>query len=263
MNKRAILVVSFGTSYPETRELTIGAIETAINEAFSQYKVFRAFTSQIIIDKLKSRDHISIDNVTEAMDRLRQQGFREVVIQPTHVMPGEEYDDMMSQVRPFESQFESILYGRPLLGNEGDYKRLVELLLAITKDKMDKHTAMVFMGHGTTHRANITYHKLGEMFHKAGHSRYFVGTVEAEPDIEAGLEAVKGMSVKKVVLQPLMIVAGDHANEDMAGEEEDSWKSRFTARGYEVECVVRGLGEYSQIQKIFIDHVGDALINKI
>ena len=259
MKKKAILAVSFGTSYTETRELTIGAIEKAIGEAFPEYEVFRAFTSQMIIDKLRSRDGLVIDTVREAMEKLVWKGFKEVVVQPTHVMPGEEYDDMMSQVRPFEQQFDSIRYGGPLLGAEQDYLRLRDILISSTQEKLDEHTAMVFMGHGTAHRANIAYHKLGEMFHKAGHSRYFVGTVEAEPDIEASLKAVEGMWVKKVVLQPLIIVAGDHANEDMAGDDENSWKTRFSEKGYQVECIVKGLGEFTEIQEMFVDHVKDAL----
>lgn len=255
MNKKAILVVSFGTSYARTRERTIGAIERAVGEAFPKYQVFRAFTSQMIIDKLKSRDGLEIDNVGNAMEKLAQMGCGEVVVQPTHVIPGEEYDGMMSQVESFEGRFHKIGCGRPLLGGEADFHRLMDILLRATEKQMDGHTAMVFMGHGTTHSANDIYHKLGEMFHKAGYSRYFVGTVEAEPDIEAGLEAVEGMAVKKVVLRPLMIVAGDHANEDMAGSHEDSWKSRFKAKGYEVECVLEGLGELEEIQGMFLDHV--------
>lgn len=259
MNKKAILVVSFGTSYHETRDKTIGAIEDAIGRAFPEYEVFRAFTSQMIINKLKTRDNIVIDNVREAMERLEKQGFREVVVQPTLVIPGEEYENMMSQVKPFERRFDSILYSQPLLGMDADYQRLTNILITIAQDRVDKYTAMVFMGHGTSHRANSAYHKLGELLYEAGQGRYFVGTVEAEPDLEASLEAVEGLSVNRVILQPLMIVAGDHANEDMAGDDEDSWKSRFTSKGYNAECVVKGLGEYRQIQEMFIDHLKSIL----
>lgn len=259
MKEKAILVVSFGTGYSEIRELTIGAIERAIDKAFPEYEVFRAFTSKLVIDKLKRRDGLVVDSVREAMEKLVQKGFCEVVVQSAHVMPGEEYEDMLSQVKPFEGRFHSIKYGEPLLGGEGDYVRLMDILKKSVQGYVDERTAAIFIGHGTAHRANLAYSKLGEMFRCTGDNRYLVGTVEAEPGVESCLQMVQRLSVEKVVLQPLMIVAGDHANEDMAGDHKDSWKSLFTEQGYQVECILRGLGECSRIQNMFVDHVRDAL----
>lgn len=256
---KVMLVVSFGTSYNDSRDKTIGAIENALAEAYPDYEVRRAFTSQIIIDKLKERDGLEIDNVEEAMKRLVADGVKEVIVQPTHVMPGFEYNDVVDEVKPYETMFDSLIVGQPLLSEDADFEPLVKILAEETKEYNTEDTAVVWMGHGTEHDANETYTKLQETFKAAGYDNYIVGTVEAEPTLEDVIAAAKELGVKKLVLSPLMIVAGDHANNDMAGEEEDSWKSILTKEGFEVECVLRGMGEYKGVQQMFADHVKKAM----
>ncbi|MGI5965936.1 sirohydrochlorin cobaltochelatase [Anaerotruncus sp. AF02-27] len=254
--EKVLLVVSFGTSYNDNRDLSIGSIENALQSAYPDYEVRRAFTSQIIIDKLKERDGLSIDNVTQAMDRLVADGVREVVVQPTHVMSGYEYDDVVAEVTPYADKFDSFKLGQALLIDDADYDELISVITEETKDYNADGTAIVFMGHGTEHEANATYAKLQEHLAKADYGNYFVGTVEAAPTLEDVLGLVKGSGATKAVLLPLMIVAGDHANNDMAGDEEDSWKSVFEKEGFEVECVLKGLGQYPGIQRMFVAHVG-------
>ncbi len=259
--KPVILAVSFGTSYNESREATIGAIEQALQDANPKYEVRRAFTSQIVIDILEERDQLEIDNVTEAMERLITDGVKEVVIQPTHVMTGYEYDDVVAEVNHYADQFDSVTFSDPLLVSDADYDALVSSIAEETAEYNEDGTAIVFMGHGTEHQANATYKMLHQKFVNEGYLNYFVGTVEAEPALEDVMALVKESGAKKVVLLPLMIVAGDHANNDMAGDEEDSWKTAFINEGYEVECVLKGLGQYQGVQQIFVDHAS-AVIGK-
>ena len=252
--KPVLLAVSFGTSYNETRDATIGAVEAALQAAYPEYEVRRAFTSQIVIDILEDREGMEIDNVTEAMDRLVADGVKEVVIQPTHVMPGFEYDDVMAEIAGYADKFDSMKVGDPLLTSDADYDALVASLIAETAAYNVEGTAIVFMGHGTHHEANATYANLQQKLIDAGYANYFIGTVEATPSLDDVLAAVQATGATKVVLLPLMIVAGDHANNDMAGDEEGSWKDTFTKAGYEVECVLNGLGQYEGVQQILIDH---------
>lgn len=257
--KPVLLAVSFGTSYNDSRDVTIGAIENALQAAYPEYEVRRAFTSQIIIDKLKERDGLEIDNVTQAMDRLVADGVKEVVIQPTHVMSGYEYDDVIAEVTPYKEKFTSFKTSEPLLISDADYDKVVSAITAETASYDADGTAIVFMGHGTEHDANATYAKLQQKLTDAGQDNYFIGTVEAEPTLEEVLALVQESGAKKVVLLPLMIVAGDHANNDMAGDEEDSWKSIFEAAGFEVECVLKGLGQNTAIQQMFVEHAAAAM----
>lgn len=256
-NKKAILVVSFGTSYNDSRDATIGAVEKAIQDAYPDYEVRRAFTSQIIIDKLKKRDNLQIDNVTEAMERLVADGVGTVICQPTHIMNGLEYDDMMREVGAFADHFETLRFGKPLLTSTQDYK---DIVAAITKEiPVPDDSVLVMMGHGTEHFANATYAALSYHLVDNGIQNVFIGTVEGYPDLEDTLKNVKAAGVSKVILTPLMVVAGDHANNDMAGDEEGSWKTRFKAEGYEVEPLLKGLGEYESIQALYVAHVGAAI----
>ncbi|MDR2551715.1 MAG: sirohydrochlorin cobaltochelatase [Treponema sp.] len=254
-----LLVVSFGTSFNDSREKTIGAVERAITAAFPDYEIRRAFTSQIIIDKLKERDGLEIDNVREAMERLVRDGVKEVAVQPTQVMNGFEYDDTIAEIKSYESRFSSIKYGRPLLSSDADYQEVINALTEGTKQYNDGSTAVIFMGHGTGHAANAAYGRLNDALKAAGHDHYIIGTVEAEPSIEDVAAAAKGLGVKRAVLSPLMIVAGDHATNDMAGDEDDSWKSILEADGFEVAINLRGLGEYPGIQTLFVNHAKDAI----
>lgn len=254
-----LLVVSFGTSYNDNRDLTIGAVERAIQKAYPQYEIRRAFTSQIILDILKERDQLEIDNVKQAMERLVADGVRDVVIQPTHVMPGIEYDGVIAQIGAYRERFHSMKVGRPLLVEDRDYDTLIGALAEETAPYNTSDTAMVFMGHGTEHAANATYPKLQQKLIQAGFHNFFIGTVEAEPTVEDVLADVRKTDAKKVVLLPLMVVAGDHAHNDMAGDAEDTWRAVFANAGYETRCVLKGLGQYPAVQQMFVDHVADAL----
>jgi len=251
----AILVVSFGTSYNDSREATIGAIENSIAEAFPQYEVRRAFTSQTIIDKLKERDGTEIDNVTEALDRAAADGIRNLIVQPTHLMNGYEYTDLSDELNNYSEQFDKIVLGDPLLTSDADYDAVISAITAATADYDDGTTAIVFMGHGTEADSNGVYATMQEKMTAAGYANYYIGTVEAQPTLDDVVAAMQGKGYTKVVLEPLMVVAGDHANNDMAGDEPDSWKSILTADGYEVECILRGLGEIEAIRQIYVDHV--------
>lgn len=255
--EKVVLAVSFGTSFDDSREVTIGAIEKALEAAFPDYEVRRAFTSQIIIDILAERD-IVIDDVKQAMDRLVADGVKEVIIQPTHVMSGFEYDDVIAEITPYAEQFDVFTISNPLLISDEDYAEVASVIVEETASYNVEGTAIVFMGHGTEHEANATYAKLQTVLADAGHANHFIGTVEAEPTLEEVMELVEASGAKKVVLLPLMVVAGDHANNDMAGDEEDSWKSAFEAAGYEVEPVLKGLGQYPGIQAIYVKHAQEA-----
>ncbi len=241
--KTAILAVSFGTSYNDSREVTIGAIEKAIADAFPAYEVRRAFTSQVIINKLRKRDGIKIDNMKEALKKAREDGIERLIVQPTHLMNGLEYRALAEDLRNYGSMFKAVVLGEPLLTAQEDFIAVMEAVTADTAAYDDGSTAICFMGHGTTAKSNDVYAKLQQVLEDQGAAHYYVGTVEAAPTVEDVLTRVKAGAYTRVVLMPLMIVAGDHANNDMAGDDADSWKSVFDAAGYEVVCLVQGLGE--------------------
>ena len=256
--KPVILVVSFGTSYTDNLDLSIGAVEADIAAAFPEYEVRRAFTAQTVIDIL-GEGNMEIDNVTEAMERLVADGVKNVVIQPTHVMNGAEYDDVMAEIAPYADQFEVMAVGKALLTSHEDYEAVIEALLADNENAGSADTALVYMGHGTHHFANATYSQLEAMMHAEGYENAFVGTVEGFPTLEVVQSQVTAYGAKKIVLMPLMVVAGDHASNDMAGDEEDSWKVILTDAGFEVECVLEGLGQNAGIRAIYIDHIKAAI----
>ena len=257
--KPVILVVSFGTSYNDSRDITIGAIEEDIKAQFPDYEVRRAFTSQIIIDKLAERDGLAIDNVEGAMERLVQDGVKKLIIQPTHVMSGYEYDDVVAEVMPYKDRFDFFAIGAPLLTAFEDYERVTEALLANNEHIADEETAIVYMGHGTHHASNAVYSQMVNVMYSKGYENVFMGTVESFPTFDDVLAQVGAFGAKKVVIYPFMIVAGDHANNDMAGDEEDSWKTLFESAGYEVECIIEGLGQNEGIRSIFVDHLAAAM----
>lgn len=256
---QAILVVSFGTSYNDSRDITIGAIEGAIEKAFPDYDVRRAFTSQIIIDKLEERDGLEIDNVEEALDRAVEDGVKTLVVQPTHLMDGLEYNDVVDEIAEYADQFEKVVVGEPLLTSDEDFKNVAKAITEATAEYDNGENAICFMGHGTEAESNEIYAKLQDVLTEEGYENYFIGTVEAEPTLEDVLNQVKEGEYKKVVLEPLMVVAGDHANNDMAGDEEGSWKSEFESAGYEVECLIKGLGEIDAIQQMYVAHTQSAI----
>ena len=259
IGERELLVVSFGTSFNDSRRLTIGAIEKALADAFPDLSTRRAFTAQIVIDHVKARDGEVIDNFEEAMDRALNNGVKEIFIQPTHLMTGYEYDDVVASAAKYADAFDKIVIGKNLLASDEDFTEVATIVHDATASYDDGKTAIVFMGHGTEHEANSVYPKMQQTFETLGYANYFIGTVEAEPSLEDVLEDVKAGGYEKVVLQALMIVCGDHANNDMAGDEEDSWKSVFEAEGFEVECILKGLGEFEGIQQLFVQHAKDSM----
>ena len=259
IGEQELLVVSFGTSFNDSRRLTIGAIEGSLAESFPDWSVRRGFTSQIIIDHVLSRDGVAIDNVSEALNRAADNGVKTLVVQPTHLMDGFEYNDLVDELAGFADAFEAIAVGEPLLSSEEDFAAVAEAIAQATAEYDDGETAICFMGHGTEAESNGVYAKMQQVLSEAGYDNYFIGTVEAEPSVEDLLAAVQAGDYKRVVLRPLMIVAGDHANNDMAGDEEDSWKSVFESAGYEVECVLSGLGELEAIRDLFVQHAQAAM----
>ena len=261
IGEKELLVVSFGTSFNDSRRETIGAIENALEKAFPDYSVRRGFTAQIIIDHVFKRDGEVIDNFGQALDRAVDNGVKTLVVQPTHLMHGFEYDDVVSELAQYSDAFDQVVVGEPLLTSDEDFERVAKIVHDATQEYDDGETAIVFMGHGTEHEYNKVYAQMQGVFDDLGYENYFVGTVEATPSLDDVIAAVneKG-TYKKVILEPLMIVAGDHANNDMADPEDpESWYSRFTAEGYEVECLLRGLGQFPEIQQIFVEHAQAAI----
>ena len=259
IGEKELLVVSFGTSFNDSRRLTVGAIEKALQEAYPDWSVRRAFTSQIIIDHLAKRDGEIIDNVHDALERAIRNGVKILVVQPTHLMDGFEYNDLKKELAAYADAFDQIVLGDALLTIDRDFDMVAEAIVEATAAYDDGETAVCFMGHGTEAASNGVYAKMQTVLSEAGCEHYYIGTVEAEPSVEDVLESVRAGSYKRVVLRPLMIVAGDHANNDMAGDEADSWKSVFEAAGYEVSCVVEGLGQLPAIRQLIVEHAGEAL----
>ncbi|MBP3475843.1 MAG: sirohydrochlorin cobaltochelatase [Lachnospiraceae bacterium] len=259
IGENELMVISFGTSYNDSRRLTIGAIEGAMEEAFPDWSVRRGFTSQIIIDHVKSRDGVAIDNVGEALDRAVDNGVKTLVVQPTHLMDGLEYNDVVDEVAQYADAFDQIAIGKPLLTSDEDFQAVMEIITAETAEYDDGNTAICFMGHGTEAESNQVYGKMQELLTESGFENYYVGTVEAEPSLDDVLAQVQEGEYTRVVLMPLMIVAGDHANNDMAGDEEGSWKTTFEDAGYEVVTEVRGLGELEGIQQLLVQHAQEAI----
>ena len=259
IGEKELLVVSFGTSFNDSRRLTVGGIERALIEAFPEWSVRRAFTSQIIIDHVLDRDGEVIDNVTQALDRAIDNGVKTLLVQPTHLMHGFEYTDLVDELAGYADAFEQIIVGEPLLSSDEDFAAVAQIIVSATEDYDDGKTAICLMGHGTEAESNAVYARMQQVLSDAGERNVFIGTVEAEPSVEDVLEAVQSGDYSRAVLRPMMIVAGDHANNDMAGDEEDSWKSIFREAGFEVECVLEGLGQLEEIQQIFVQHAQDAL----
>ncbi|MBR5638003.1 MAG: sirohydrochlorin cobaltochelatase [Pseudobutyrivibrio sp.] len=281
IGENEILVVSFGTSFNDSRAKDIGGIEKAIAEANPDWSVRRAFTAQIIINHIQARDNEKIDNVEQALDRAVANGVKNLVVQPTHLMHGAEYDELVEAVDSYADKFESVKISEPLLGEVGKDATVINadkevVAKAITAEAVFEGgfesldaaaadgIAFVFMGHGTSHTAKVTYSQMQTQMDKLGYKNVFIGTVEGEPEetsCENIIEAVKAAGYTKVVLRPLMVVAGDHANNDMAGDDDDSWKSMFEADGsfIEINCQINGLGGIADVQKLYVEHIKEVL----
>lgn len=258
MSRKAILVTSFGTSHLDTLEKTIAAIEEKARQAFPDRDIYRAFTSGMIRKKLAREYDICVDDVSEALDRIRRDGVRDVVVSPTHVIPGIENDNMEAQVRQHLAHFDRISVSAPLLYSDRDYRELPKAIM----DELapDKRETVVLMGHGSAHRANEAYTTLEYAFHKAGYDRVIIGTVESFPDLDNVLHklSVAG-DVTDVLLAPLMIVSGDHVKNDMAGDGKDAWKTRLQESGYTVRLSMKGLGEMEEVQNILLRHMAEVM----
>ena len=264
--KKAILVVSFGTTYPETMKVTIEAVENKMKAEFPDYEVRRAFTSRIIIKKLAERDGVMIDTEKEALAKLKAEGFSEVIVQPLHISAGEEFDMVKDVVKHLEATkaFDKIALGRPILyymGQEGktdDYLAAAKAL-ELQYPKQKKNEAIVLMGHGGVHPGNSSYAAMQLKLNDAGYKNIYVYTVEGYPSLEQVMAKLKANRVKKVTLMPFMLVAGDHATNDMAGEEKDSAKNVLLAAGFKVDTYLHGMGENVNIQEIYVQHTKDAI----
>lgn len=250
--KKGLLVVSFGTSYPETRVKTIDRLEADLTAAFPERILYRAWTSSMIRKKLKERDRITIFSVDEAMAQMAKDGVEDILVQPTHILNGTENEQMTAAIKATRDDFGHVAIGKPLLDSTEDYFSVIDAL-AKTYPLPDD-TALLLMGHGTEHYADSAYAALDYMLKDRGYDSFFVGTVEGYPDFEAMLRLLKKSSYQKVHLVPLMIVAGDHASHDMVGEEDDSWKNRLTEAKFEVSYTKKGLGEIREIRDIFLRH---------
>ena len=276
-----LLVVSFGTSFNDSRAKDIKGVEDALQAAYPDWSVRRAFTAQIIINHVQARDGEKIDNMQQAMDRAVENGVKNLVVQPTHLMHGAEYDEMMEMIDTYRDKFESVAVAEPLLGEVGSDATIInqdkeDVAKAVTAaavkeagyDSLDAaaadKTAFVFMGHGTSHTAKVSYSQMQTTMQTLGYDNVFIGTVEGKPEetaCENVIEAVKAAGYTKVILRPLMVVAGDHANNDMAGEDADSWLSQFKASGAfdSIDCQIAGLGEIEDVQKLYVAHTKAAI----
>lgn len=260
--KKAILVVSFGTTHMDTMKVTIEKIENRIKNEFIDYTIKRAFTAHKIIKILKNRDNIIINTPKQALEELKLQGFEEVIVQPLHIIPGEEFDYVRLVVEKYKDSFKKICLGRPALYFQSaednipdDYKIFIDAI----NDVLDKKNNIVFMGHGTVHYANACYGCLQSVLQDLGKERVYIGTVEGYPTIENVISKLKKDNINAVTLMPLMLVAGDHAKNDMASDEENSWKSILENVGFKCNIYLHGLGELDKFQKIYIDHIKDAI----
>ena len=281
IGENEILVVSFGTSFNDSRAEDIGGVEKALQAAYPDWSVRRAFTAQIIINHVQARDDEKIDNMDQALERAVDNGVKNLVVQPTHLMHGAEYDELTEAVENYKDKFESVKIAEPLLGEVGadetaineDKATVAEAITAEAVktagfDSLDaakeEGTAFVFMGHGTSHTAKISYSQMQTQMEQLGYENVFIGTVEGEPEdtaCEAVIEKLKDAGYKKVILRPLMVVAGDHANNDMAGDDDDSWKSQFEASGVfdSIDTQIAGLGEIDAIQQLYVAHTQAAI----
>ena len=281
IGENELLVVSFGTSFNDSRAEDIKGIEDALAEAYPDWSVRRAFTAQIIINHVEARDNEVIDNMQQALDRAVDNGVKNLVVQPTHLMHGAEYDEMVEAIDGYKDKFESVAIAEPMLGEVGDDATVINddkkaVAQAITDEACkeagfddmqaaaDAGTAFVFMGHGTSHTANVTYDQMQTQMNDLGFTNAFIGTVEGEPEdtaCEAVIEKVKEAGFKNVILRPLIVVAGDHANNDMAGDDEDSWKSQFEASGDfdSVDCQIAGLGRIEAVEDLYVEHTKAAI----
>lgn len=261
MSKKAVVVVSFGTSV-DSAFTAITNVEEKVQKAFPEYDFYRAFTSKMIIRKLARTKNITINSPEEVFEKLVAEGYEEVVCQPTHIIPGLEYEKMLDMITPYKDDFTSFRIGRPLLTTPEDYEDVAHVVMKELSEPLLSDEAFLLMGHGTTHSSDSTYCKMEHVLRDLNYDNTFVGTVEGFPDIEYIRGRFRRKGIRKVTMMPLLIVAGDHARNDLAGEKEDSWKSILEKDGYETEVILKGIGEIDDVAEIFAEHARQAgLIN--
>lgn len=259
---KGILVVSFGTTHKDTREKTLDAIESAIREEFTDYAVYRAYTSNVVMRRIEKQEKLYILNVEETILQMLEDGVDEIIIQPTHVIKGIEYEKIIREASKYKDKFKSFAICDPLLGSDLDCEQVSDIIIKETEEAGETDTfkhVFVFMGHGSEHSANESYTVLQNEINKRGYSNILIGTVEGEPEIQDIVDILEEHSYDTVTLIPLMIVAGDHAKNDMIGEDDDSWKSLLEQKGYKVDYILKGLGEIKEIQNMFIQHIKDKI----
>lgn len=279
IGENELLVVSFGTSYNDSRVNDIKSIEDALQEAYPDWSVRRAFTAQIIINHIQARDGEKIDNMTQALERAVANGVKNLVVQPTHLMHGAEYDEMCAAIDDYRDNFDAVSIAEPLLGEVGSDASVINadkeaVAKAVTAAAVEASgfdsleaakeagAAFVFLGHGTAHIARVSYSQMSTQMQQLGYENVFIGTVEGEPEetaCESVIEEVRAAGYTTVILRPLMVVAGDHANNDMAGSDDDSWKPMFEDAGFTVDCQIAGLGGIADIQALYIAHTQAAI----
>ena len=254
MSKKALMIVSFGTSFDEAMPAIVN-IEETCRRAFPDYDFYRAFTSGMIIRKLKKTKNIVIHNPQEVMEQLAAEGYEEVLCQPTHIINGMEYEKMMGMLAPYKDRIPVIRVGRPLLTDEEDYRKSCQIVMQELDRPLEQDEAFVLMGHGTEHFSNSAYCQFENMLRDLGYENTYVGTVEGFPGLDYVIRRMKIRGIRKVYLMPLMIVAGDHARNDLAGAEADSWDSLLQAEGFETEIILKGRGEIDAIAALFVEHL--------
>ena len=279
IGENELLVVSFGTSYNDSRVNDIKSIEDALQEAYPDWSVRRAFTAQIIINHIQARDGEKIDNMTQALERAVANGVKNLVVQPTHLMHGAEYDEMCAAIDDYRDNFDAVSIAEPLLGEVGSDAGMINadkeaVARAVTAAAVEASgfdsleaareagAAYVLLGHGTAHVAKVSYSQMSTQMQQLGYENVFIGTVEGEPEetaCESVIEKVRAAGYTTVILRPLMVVAGDHANNDMAGSDDDSWKPMFEDAGFTVDCQIAGLGGIAEIQALYIAHTQAAI----
>lgn len=262
--KKAILVVSFGTSYLDTLEKTIEKAEKQIRDKFSEYDIYRAFTSHMIIKKLKEKYEIFVDTPEEMLEKLYDAGYEEVIMQPLHMIPGEEFIYINKIAELFKEKFEVLKVGRPIFYYQGieELPQDYSLFIEATKELYEENNAVVLMGHGTAHPANSVYGCLQAVFEDEGYENVFVTTVEGYPNFENVISRLKRKNISEVTIAPLMVVAGDHARNDMASDDEESLKSMLEVEGIKVNVHLKGLGENEKFNELYINRIDDLINNR-
>lgn len=254
MSKQALLVVSFGTSFPKSRKKAIDCLEADLRDRFPSRDFFHAYTSDVIRQIIEKKEKLHIPSVEEAMQMIAEQGYDDLLVQPTHVIDGIENHNMKQTVLFYREKIPCIKIGEPLLADDSDYEACVKAVMKEWKSDLTKDTAILLMGHGTSHEKNSCYERLNHSFMKQGYANVYVGTVEALPDLEELIKRIKPLPYRRIIIAPFMLVAGDHAHNDMAGDEEDSWKRVLEKEGFEVVAKIVGLGELQTIRDIYVSH---------